>query len=74
MAALGLSPKLVKAGSGRPPQGLSLPAFTCQHSGKGLRQGPHFAGWGQATLWAAYLGEGRGQWDGGWHILSYLVA
>ena len=69
------APNSIKADSLRPPRGLSLPAFTSQHSGKVRRQGPPLAEWGQATLWGQYLGKGSGKWDGGWHVseLSFGV-
>ena len=57
------APEDLKAGSGRPLRGLSLPAFTSRHRGKVRRQGPPLAGWGQPPCGGiSRQGEGLMGW------------
>ena len=57
------TPYFLKAGAGRPPRGLSLPAFTSQHSGKVRCPGPPLAASGPAIVGGiSRRGEGIMGW------------
>ena len=64
------APEDLKAGSGRPLRGLSLPAFTSRHRGKVRRRGPT---WGQPPCGGHISARGGadGMVDG--MFLSYVL-